>query len=227
MSTAEEFILVPKNRFMKEQPYTSQILNNPSVQHTGAQFSFLNRMRPKENTKKEYQEILDTRETIDPTELSKKIANRILQNLNVLAPAEFTRTEKIVSLIKESKKFVIDENENFIVDGTATGVNDPIFLYNLQQPLKKLSNPDYFKILGVLDIKENLVINRNAKIAIRKRTKRTVKPKKKKTISPKGLKHKETSQLITEQSSDAGSGFETSKEDTTHQEEKDWESFDE
>ena len=72
MSTAEEFILIPKNQFMKEQPYTSQILNDPSVQHTGAHISFLNRMRPNEDTKKEYQEILDTRETIDPTELSKK-----------------------------------------------------------------------------------------------------------------------------------------------------------
>ena len=104
MSTAEEFILIPKNQFMKEQPYTSQILNDPSVQHTSAQFSFLNRMRPNENNNKEYQEILDTRETIDPAELTKKTADKILQNLNVLVPAKFTRTEKIVSLIKESKK---------------------------------------------------------------------------------------------------------------------------
>ena len=156
-----------------------------------------------------------------------KIANKILQNLNVLAPAKFTRTEKIVSLIKESKKVVIDKNENFIVDGTATGINVPIFLYDLQQPTKKLSNADYFKILEVLDIKDALVINRNAKLAIRKRTQKTVKPKKKKkTISPKGIKHKETSQLLTD-SSDTGSGFETSKEDRTQQEEKDWESFDE
>ena len=99
--------------------------------------------------------------------------------------------EKIVSLIKESKKVVIDKNENFIVDGTATGINVPIFLYDLQEPTKKLNNADYFKILEVLDIKEDLVINRNAKIAIRKRTQRTVKPKKKKkTISPKGIKQK-------------------------------------
>ena len=98
----------------------------------------------------------------------------------------------------------------------------------MQKPTKKLSNPDYFKILEVLNIKEDLVINRNAKIAIRKRTQRTAEPKKKrKTISPKGIKHKETSQLITEESSDAGSGFETSKEDRTQQEEKNWESFDE
>ena len=163
-----------------------------------------------------------------PLSCQKKTANKILQNLNVLALAKITRTEKIVSLIKESKIVSIDENENFIVDGTATGINVPIFLYDLQQTTKKLSNPDYFKILEVLNIKEDLVINRNAKIAIRKRTQRTAKTKRKrKTISPKGIKHKETSQLLTEESSDAGSGFETSKEDRTQQEEKDWESFDE
>ena len=98
---------------MKEQQYTSQILNDSRVHHTGAQFSFLNRMRPNKNTKKEYQEILDTRETIDPTEMSKKTANKILQNLNILAPAKFTRTEKIINLITESKKVVIDGNEKF------------------------------------------------------------------------------------------------------------------
>ena len=228
MSTAEEFILIPKNQFFKEQPYTSRDLIAHSDQHTGAQFSVLNRMRPNENTKKEYQEILDTRETIDPTEFTKKIANKILQNFNILAPAKNTTTEKIVSLIKESKRVVINENENFIVNGTATGINVPIFLYDLQQPTKKLSNPDYFKILENLSIKEDLVINRNAKIAIRKRTQRSSKPKKKrKTISLKGIKHKETSHLLTKESSDAGSGFETSKEDRTQQEEKDWESFDE
>ena len=66
MSTAEKFILIPKNQFMKEQPYSSQILNDSRVQHKGAQFFFLIRMQPNENTKKEYQEIFDTRETTDP-----------------------------------------------------------------------------------------------------------------------------------------------------------------
>ena len=51
--------------------------------------------------------------------------------------------------------------------------------------------------------------------------------RKRKLFRQKGIKHKETSQLLTEESSDAGSGFETSKEDRTQQEEKDWESFDE
>ena len=53
------------------------------------------------------------------------------------------------------------------------------------------------------------------------------KKKKKKTFAPKRIKHKETSQqLLTEESSDVGSGFETSKEDRT-QREKSWEFFDE
>ena len=64
MSTAEEFILISKNQFRKEQTYSSEILNDPRVQHSDAQFSFLNCMRPNENTDKENQEILDTRETM-------------------------------------------------------------------------------------------------------------------------------------------------------------------
>ena len=137
MSTAEEFILVPKNQFMKEQPNFSQILNDPRVQHRGAQFSFLNRMRPNENTDKENKKIMGTRETTDPTELSKVNADKVLQNLNMLAPAKYTRREKIVNLIKESTKVDIDGNENFNVDGTAAGINVPNFLYDLQQPTKK------------------------------------------------------------------------------------------
>ena len=62
----------------------------------------------------------------------------------MLVPAKFARTEKIVNIIKESKKFVIDEDEKFIVDGTATEINIPIFLYDLQ--LIKTDNSDYFKI---------------------------------------------------------------------------------
>ena len=103
----------------------------------------------------------------------------------MLAPLKFTRTEKIVNLIKESKNVVIDEKENFIFDGTATLINVPIFLYNLQQPTKK-NNQDYFKILEALNIKEDLVINSNAKIAIRKRTQRVTKQKtKRKTLRQK------------------------------------------
>ena len=42
MSTTEAFNLIPTNQFMKEQPYSSQNLSDPTVQQTGAQFSVLN-----------------------------------------------------------------------------------------------------------------------------------------------------------------------------------------
>ena len=67
-------------------------------------------MRPNESIDKENQEILDTREATDPTELSKLHTDKILRNLSMLLPAKFTRTEKVVNLIKESKKVDLDEN---------------------------------------------------------------------------------------------------------------------
>ena len=132
---------------------------------------------------------MDTRETTDPTEFSKVHADKIFQKLTILVPAKFNRTEKIVNLIKESKKVVLDENEKFIIAGTATGINVPTFLYDLQQPAKKINNPDYFKILQALNIKEDSVINGNAKIAIRKRTHRVTKQKRKRKL----LRQKESS----------------------------------
>ena len=39
MSVAEELVFIPKNQIMKEQPYSSQILTIPRVQHTRCQFS--------------------------------------------------------------------------------------------------------------------------------------------------------------------------------------------
>ena len=72
------------------------------------------------------------------------------------------------------------------------------------------------------------MINSNANTAIRKRTHIVSKQKREKeNFAPKRIKHKQTSLFLTEESSDAGIGFETSKEDRTHQEEKDWEPFNE
>ena len=65
----------------------------------------------------------------------------------------------------------------------------PFFSMICSSQLKKINNQDYFKILEALNIKEDLVINSNAKIAIRKRTHRVTKQKKKK----KTLRQKESS----------------------------------
>ena len=85
---------------------------------------------------------------------------------------------------------MLDKNENFIVDGTATGINVPIFLYDLQQATKKINNLDYCKILEALNIKEDLVINSNDKIAIlielpnKKRKRKLLRQKESSAIKP-------------------------------------------
>ena len=53
------------------------------------------------------------------------------------------------------------------------------------------------------------------------------KKRKKTQKNSKRIKHKKTRRLLTEESSDAGNGFETSKDDRTQQEEKEWDYFDE
>ena len=61
----------------------------------------------------------------------------------------------------------------------------PFFSMICSTQLKKINNPDYFKILEALNIKEDMVINSNAIIAIRKRTHRVAKQKKRKLLRQK------------------------------------------
>ena len=49
----------------------------------------------------------------------------------------------------------------------------------MQQPTKKLNNPDYFRILEALNIKEDLVVHSNAEIAIWNGTQSVLKQKRK------------------------------------------------
>ena len=72
------------------------------------------------------------------------------------------------------------------------------FLYELQQPTEKLCNPNFFKILQASRLKEDSLINSNAKIAIQRKTERVKRQKKKKkTYSPKRVKLEKTSQFLT------------------------------
>ena len=43
---AEEFVLIPKHTYTREQPHASQVLFNSSIKHKKPQLSYLNRMRP-------------------------------------------------------------------------------------------------------------------------------------------------------------------------------------
>ena len=58
------------------------------------------------------------------------------------------------------------DNEVTYVDKVPTRLKAAVFLYNIQQPTKKLHNPAFIIILAALNLNEKLVINRNAKHAV-------------------------------------------------------------
>ena len=51
------------------------------------------------------------------------------------------------------------------MDKVPTGLKAPVFLYETQQPTKKLHNPAFFNILTALNLNEKLMVNQNAKNA--------------------------------------------------------------
>ena len=74
---------------------------------------------------------------------------------------------------------LIGEDEKLFIDNSPTDINAFAFLYNLQQPTKKIDSPDYFELLKVLQIKEEQVITSNAKTSIRKSSPKTATKRKK------------------------------------------------
>ena len=111
-----------------------------------------------------------------------------------------------------------------------------VLLYNLQQPIKKLDDDDYFKLLNILSVNESLVVNSDAKTAIRKNIgkfsrKRVTPQKQSKTQSKAQTNKRYTPEKIEQDSdnifTDGKEGFETTKEDSETEEEKSWDSFSE
>ena len=228
---------------MKQQPYSNQTLTNSEVQHRGAQFSLLNRLRPTKQNEEEISEVKHKENPETETERKQQRANNVLKSLLVLSSSKYKRCEKIIDFIKKSDNVFIDNNQTLNLDGTPTSVSVVSFLYNLQQPTKKLSNSDYYKLLEALKLTGEEVINSNAKAAIRKNYPKPVsrpRRKNKKTAkSADNAKRKRTSSkpfatastsLRTEESdkiSDGKEGFQAPVEKRRQEEKREWESYDE
>ena len=104
-------------------------------------------------------------------------------------------TEKLIPLFKKSKKFVIDEKENFIFDGTATRIKVPIFIYDLKQP-KKAEYSNFVKDLWNFKHKRRPGDQKKAKIETRKRIPRVAKKNlKRKPFPQKGTTQKRINYL--------------------------------
>ena len=186
MSTAEEFILIPKEVYIKSQPYQTQVLEDPEVKQKRAQLSIINRMRSKEHNEAQINEKLQEEDSdlnvVDENRAknSNKRAVQVLKTLSSLLPnSKYLKCENIVDLIKKSNRVSIGEDEKLLIDNSPTDINAFAFLYILQQPTKKIDSPDYFELLKVLQIKEEQIIKSIAKTSIRKKSPETATKRKK------------------------------------------------
>ena len=96
----------------------------------------------------------------------------------------------------------------------------------MQQPTKKLQNSEFFKILEALNLKEDLVINSNAKAATRKGNQKSSGKGKKTKSKTKPIKKISKNQpitcsdLLTEDSEGLTEWFGTPTGDKTQESEK-------
>ena len=65
---AEEFVLIPKHMYIRDQPHAAHILLDNSIKHKKPQLSYLNRLRPlNESARTTTTSAIDTSAVIPPT----------------------------------------------------------------------------------------------------------------------------------------------------------------
>ena len=233
MTSAVEFILISKSQYIRNNSYSSAILNSSNIKEKSAQLSILNRFRslhPKDETLEN-----EDHETEDPNQ-KPILREEILEKLALLSPTKYARAEKILDIIEKLTRIVVVDDEKVRIDSKPTNLSASVLLYNLQQPNKKFDDYDYFKRLNILSVNESLVINSDAKTAIRKNigkfSRKRVTPQKQSKTQSKAQTNKRYTPEKLEQDSDntftdGKEGFETTKEDSETEEEKSWDSFSE
>ena len=76
---------------------------------------------------------------------------------------QIKRSKIILDLINQSETVTVESNDVLHVNKERLGIKASTFLYNLQQPTKKIDIEKYSKILIALNISPHLVANTHAK----------------------------------------------------------------
>ena len=194
--TTQEFVLILKHIYIREQPHAAQILLDNSIKHKKPQLSYLNRLRPLKATttntpvmptpetlinaradnNQQEQALLLTDDVENELETSTEPNNalsteRITLKLQLMDENKLKRAKKHLEIIKKSERVIINkENEELFVDKVLTGLKASVFLYGIQQQTKKLYNPAFILILRSLKLDEQLVLNKYANVAVQSTT---------------------------------------------------------
>ena len=191
--TAEEFIVIPKHLYVKEQSHAARVFNDNISIQKNAQLSDLNRLRHQlppqtskttatketftENAEPQQNQLdLITEDEEVPLERDKdeileekndSQTESILGQLQVLEDKKFIRANTILEIIQNSQTVTINHDKEVIyVKKVLSGLKAALVFYDIQKPTKKLHNPASIIILTALSLNEKLVVNRNAKQAV-------------------------------------------------------------
>ena len=160
----EEFVLIPKQMYTREQPHISQLFSNKDVHNPAKQISLLQRNKspsapPASQQDKEQQTDASIDDTSTINESMEKlfttdntaIKQGVLNDIRILKGVKFERARKKLEIIEESDSVSLDSSKRLLIKGSNTEVLAATFLYNLQQTTCKLSF-EQFSVLALLDI---------------------------------------------------------------------------
>ena len=167
----EEFVLIPKQMYTREQPHISQLLSNKDVHNPAKQISLLQRNKSpsappasQQDTEQQTDASIDETSTINEsmeksftTDNTSAIRQGVLNDIRILKGIKFERA-RILEIIEESDSVSLDSSKRLLIKGSNTEVLAATFLYNLQQTTCKLCF-EQFSVLALLYIRSHLTCN--------------------------------------------------------------------
>ena len=159
--TSQEFILIPKENYVKQKPKTLEILDDATINEKAKILSLLQRQQNSSETV-ESDEKMDKKPQWSPLQ-KEIIEKRVLKSLPMMKPGQIEKSKPILRKIYDSDKVSISEDGFLKIGDRETSIEATNFLYNLQQPKTHLHDPDYKKILDKIDISPHLIPNSTAK----------------------------------------------------------------
>ena len=172
----EEFVLIPKQIYTREQPHVSQLLSNKSINNPAKHISLLprNNLPPapcasQQDTEQPTDASVDVRSTINESmeksftiDNTSTVKKEVLNCIRILMGINFEKANTILDIIEESDSVSFDSSKRLLINGRNTEVLAATFFYNLQQTTCKLSF-EQFSVLTPLDIGPHLTPNTYAK----------------------------------------------------------------
>lgn len=164
MSTAHEFILIPKEVYIQDKPIPQQIIYDPDIKAKAKQLSLLQRTtQPGADDA--------TESTAAQIAAEQSVKDFVFEQLEPLfvSDAQKRKSEFIYQLIERNERISVDKSGSLTIDGTKAGISASTFLFHLQQTNKKFDVDLYKTIINILNIPEHVVPNTYAKQIIKER----------------------------------------------------------